>query len=47
VLRRGGELRVVGNRHLGHHARLRKIFGNCETIAANRKFVLLSARQDN
>lgn len=45
VLRPGGELRVVANRHLGHHARLRKIFGNCETVAANRKFVVLSARR--
>ncbi len=43
VLRSGGELRVVGNRHLGHHAKLNKIFGNCQTVAANRKFVVLSA----
>ena len=43
VLRSGGELRVVGNRQLGHHARLKKIFGNCETVASNRKFVVLSA----
>ncbi|MEM7326894.1 MAG: methyltransferase [Actinomycetota bacterium] len=44
-LRRGGRLIVVGNRHLGHHARLKKIFGNCETVASNRKFVVLSARR--
>ena len=43
ALRSGGELRVVGNRHLGHHTRLQKIFGNCETVASNRKFVVLSA----
>ncbi len=43
ALRRGGELRVVANRQLGHHSRIRKIFGNCETVAANRKFVVLSA----
>lgn len=43
VLRPGGELRVVANRHLGHHTRLQKIFGNCTTEASNRKFVVLSA----
>ncbi len=43
VLRPGGELRVVGNRHLAHHSRLKKIFGNCTTVASNRKFVVLSA----
>lgn len=45
VLRSGGEIRVVANRQLGHHARLRKIFGNCETVASNRKFVVLSAKK--
>ena len=45
VLRPGGELRVVANRQLGHHARLRKIFGNCETVATNRKFVVLCAHR--
>lgn len=43
VLRPGGRLLVVGNRHLGHHTRLKKIFGRCETVAANRKFVVLQA----
>lgn len=43
TLRKGGELRIVGNRHLNHHAKLRKLFGNCETIASNQKFVILSA----
>lgn len=43
ALRAGGELLVVGNQHLGHHARLKKIFGNCETVASNRKFVVLRA----
>ena len=45
VLRPGGKLRVVANRQLGHHARLRKIFGNCETVATNRKFVVLCAHR--
>lgn len=43
VLRPKGELWVVGNRHLGYHAKLKKLFGNCELIAGNRKFVTLRA----
>lgn len=45
VLRVGGELRIVGNQHLGYHVKLRRIFGNCEAIASNPKFVVLSARR--
>jgi 16S rRNA (guanine1207-N2)-methyltransferase len=43
VLREGGELRVIGNRHLGYHVKLKRLFGNCETIAGNAKFVILKA----
>ncbi|MEU2156923.1 methyltransferase [Streptomyces sp. NPDC019396] len=43
ALRPGGELWVVGNRHLGYHTRLRRLFGNCETVAGNPKFVVLRA----
>lgn len=43
-LRAGGELWIVGNRHLQYHAALKKIFGNCRQIAANAKFVVLAAR---
>jgi 16S rRNA (guanine1207-N2)-methyltransferase len=39
----GGELRVVANRHLGYHSKLRYLFGNCAPVAGNRKFVVLSA----
>ena len=42
-LRVGGELRIVGNRHLGYHLKLRRLFGNCEVVASDRKFVVLSA----
>ena len=45
VLVAGGELRIVGNRHLGYHAKLKKLFGNCATIAANNKFVILSTNK--
>ncbi|GAT69977.1 50S rRNA methyltransferase [Planomonospora sphaerica] len=43
ALRRGGELWVVGNRHLGYHAKLRRLFGNCEVVASDPKFVVLRA----
>ncbi len=40
VLKKGGELRVIGNRHLGYHIDLRRIFGNCIEVVANKKFVI-------
>ncbi|QNE78870.1 methyltransferase [Streptomyces finlayi] len=43
ALRQGGELWVVGNRHLSYHVLLRRIFGNCTTIAGDPKFVVLRA----
>ncbi|MEU1282337.1 methyltransferase [Streptomyces sp. NPDC005805] len=46
VLRPGGELWVVGNRHLGYHIRLRRLFGNCEVVAGDPKFVILRAVHD-
>ncbi|MBW2185303.1 MAG: methyltransferase [Deltaproteobacteria bacterium] len=45
VLRNNGELWVIGNRHLGYHTKLKRLFGNCETVASNQKFVLLKARK--
>ncbi|MEV1026396.1 methyltransferase [Streptomyces sp. NPDC050264] len=47
ALRPGGELWVVGNRHLGYHLKLRRLFGNSELVAGDPKFVVLKAvRQD-
>ncbi|MFJ2115722.1 MULTISPECIES: methyltransferase [unclassified Streptomyces] len=43
ALRTGGELWVVGNRHLGYHVKLRRLFGNCETVTSDPKFVILRA----
>ncbi|MFC8198750.1 methyltransferase [Streptomyces sp. NPDC060006] len=43
ALRPGGELWVVGNRHLGYHVKLRRLFGNSELIASDAKFVVLKA----
>lgn len=45
VLRKGGELRIIGNRHLGYHGKLKCLFGRCTTVASNSKFVVLSARK--
>lgn len=46
-LRPGGELWVVGNRHLQYHVKLRRLFGNCRQIAANPKFAVLAARRSD
>ncbi|WP_416985376.1 methyltransferase [Streptomyces sp. T028] len=43
VLRPGGELWVVGNRHLGYHVKLKRLFGNCRLVAGDPKFVVLKA----
>ncbi|MEU0289982.1 MULTISPECIES: methyltransferase [Streptomyces] len=43
TLRPGGELWVVGNRHLGYHVKLRRLFGNSEVVASDPKFVVLRA----
>ena len=43
VLKEKGELWVIGNRHLGYHAKLQRIFNNCEVVATNKKFVILKA----
>jgi 16S rRNA G1207 methylase RsmC len=43
ALKKGGELRIVGNRQLGYHIKLQRIFGNEKLIASNDKFVILSA----
>ncbi|AYZ30382.1 23S rRNA (guanine(1835)-N(2))-methyltransferase RlmG [Serratia sp. FDAARGOS_506] len=39
----GGELRIVGNRHLDYHQKLKRLFGNCTLVASNKKFVILRA----
>ncbi len=42
-LKINGELYIVANRHLDYFHKLKKIFGNCVTIATNNKFVVLKA----
>jgi len=41
VLKKGGELWVICNRHLTHRVRLKNLFGNCELVACNSKFLIL------
>ncbi|MBL4911425.1 MAG: methyltransferase [Alteromonadaceae bacterium] len=43
VLKKGGELRIIGNRQLGYHTKLTKIFSKVEIIASNKKFVIIKA----
>lgn len=43
VLKKGGELRIIGNRQLAYHIKLKRIFGNEKLIASNEKFVTQSA----
>ncbi|MEU9336076.1 methyltransferase [Streptomyces sp. NPDC048290] len=43
VLRPGGALYVVGNRHLGYHTKLKRVFGNSAVVASDPKFVVLRA----
>ena len=43
ALVKGGELWIVGNRHLGYHAKLKRLFRGVEQMAATPKFVVLKA----
>lgn len=42
-LKPGGELRVVGNRHLDYPQRIKQLFGSYTILAGDRKFSILSA----
>lgn len=46
TLRKGGELWVVANRHLGYHKDLQALFGNQKVVHSNSKFVILKARKN-
>lgn len=43
ALRPGGRLLVVGNRHLGHHAKLDRLFGGHDLVDGDGRFVVLAA----
>ena len=44
VLTVSGEFWVVGNRHLGYHAKLKRWFSRVEQVGAHPKFVVLKAQ---
>ena len=44
VLRKGGELWVIGNRHLNYHINLNRIFGTHSVVASNAKFVIMKTQ---
>jgi len=43
VLRKSGELWVIGNRHLDYHSYLARLFGAHSVVASNSKFVIVKA----
>lgn len=43
VLKQGGEIYVIGNRHLDHHIKLKQLFANYVNIASNKKFAIIKA----
>lgn len=45
LLKKGGQLFVVGNRHLDYPNKLKRLFGNAATVATNQKFSILSANK--
>ncbi|CCQ09428.1 23S rRNA (guanine-N-2-)-methyltransferase rlmG [Pseudoalteromonas luteoviolacea B = ATCC 29581] len=45
ALKVGGELRIIGNRHLGYDEKLKRLFDNCKLLGSNKKFVVLSAQK--
>jgi 16S rRNA G1207 methylase RsmC len=47
VLTDDGQLMVIGNRHLGYHVKLKKYFNVVNKIAANSKFVIFLASNNN
>ncbi|MFP5321301.1 MAG: methyltransferase [Acidimicrobiia bacterium] len=45
VLRPGGAVAVVANRHLGHHVTLRRWFADVEVVGSDPRFVVLRGRR--
>ncbi|GAB5379872.1 MAG: methyltransferase [Aliiglaciecola sp.] len=42
-LKKGGELRIIGNRHLDYPQKLKRLFGGFKVVASDRKFSILSS----
>jgi 16S rRNA (guanine1207-N2)-methyltransferase len=47
VLRKGGELWVIGNRHLDYHSYLDRLFGAHSIVASNSKFIIVKANLES
>ncbi len=45
ALRSGGQLWVVGNRHLAYAAKLKRLFGDAEVVTSHSKFVVVRVRR--
>ena len=43
ALKKGGELWVIGNKHLGYLSILKKMFGNCTEVASDKKFMIVKS----
>lgn len=43
LLKDGGRLLVVGNRHLGYHVKLKRLYDRVRLVASDRRFVVLEA----
>lgn len=43
ALKPGGRLLAVGNRHLGHHAKIGRLFGQYELVGGDERFVVIAA----
>ncbi len=43
LLKEDGRLLVVGNRHLGYHVKLQRLYGSVRVAGADRRFVVLEA----
>ena len=46
VLKKGGEIWVIGNRHLPYYSDLKKIFSSCLLISSNAKFCIFKATKN-
>ncbi len=45
ALEPGGEFWIVGNHHLAYHSKLKKIFGDYNVVASNKKFAVMLSRK--
>ncbi len=46
ILKCDGELHIVSNRHLNYYYSLKRIFGNCTTYSADKRFVICRSEKN-